>query len=69
MISVVFGACLLLARDGSVQPVLTWISIYALTNGLAMAGLALRLRGLRESIHTLAGSRPLAKAAGQSDAA
>jgi len=69
VISVVFGACLLLARDGSVQPVLTWISIYALTNGLAMAGLALRLRGLRESIHTLALPRPLAKAAGQSDAA
>lgn len=32
------------------------------------AGLALRLRGLRESIHTLAVSRPLAKAASQSEA-
>ena len=61
--SIAFALCLFLIRAGSVQPVLTWISIYALANGLAIAGLALRLRGLRESIHALAGSGTAAKTA------
>jgi uncharacterized membrane protein HdeD (DUF308 family) len=65
VISMVFAAYLFLTRGGSVQSVLTWISIYALTNGLAMTGLALRLRGLRESIHALAGPVTTARASGQ----
>ena len=52
--SMVFAACLFMARASGVQAVLTWISIYALANGLAIVGLALRLRSLRESIHALA---------------
>ena len=52
--SIVFGACLLLTGVGTVQTALTWIAIYALANGLALMGLALRLRRLRNSIHTLA---------------
>jgi hypothetical protein len=40
---------------GTVQTALTWIAIYALANGLALMGLALRLRRLKNSIHTLAG--------------
>jgi uncharacterized membrane protein HdeD (DUF308 family) len=62
--SIAFAACLLLTRVGTVPAALTWISIYALTNGLAMMGLSLRLRSLRNSVHTLAGTGPQAKAAG-----
>jgi len=67
VISMAFAACLFLTRTGSVQAVLTWISIYALANGLAMVGLALRLRGLRQSIHALAGPATIARPAGQAD--
>ena len=62
--SIAFAACLLLTRVGTVQAALTWIAIYALANGLALLGLALRLRRLKNSIHTLAGTAPRAKAAG-----
>jgi uncharacterized membrane protein HdeD (DUF308 family) len=62
--SIAFALCLFLARAESVQPILTWISIYALANGLAISGLALRLRGLQQSIHALAGAGMMAKAAG-----
>jgi uncharacterized membrane protein HdeD (DUF308 family) len=62
--SIAFAACLLLTRVATVQPALTWIAIYALANGLALLGLALRLRRLKNSIHTLAGTAPRAKAAG-----
>jgi uncharacterized membrane protein HdeD (DUF308 family) len=63
VISIAFAPCLLLANVGTVQPALTWISIYAFASGLAVIGLALRLRSLRNSIHALAGSRPAARAA------
>jgi uncharacterized membrane protein HdeD (DUF308 family) len=66
MISVAFAACLLVTRSDNVRGVLTWISIYALANGLAMMGLSLRLRGLRNSIHALAAPQPAAKAASPS---
>lgn len=56
--SIVFGVCLLLTHVGTVQTALTWIAIYALANGLALMGLALRLRRLRNSIHTLAMTNP-----------
>ena len=48
------------------QAALTWISLYALANGLAMIGLSLRLRSLRNSIHKLAELKPEAQAASQS---
>ena len=57
MISVAFGACLFVTRGGDIQSVLMWIAIYALANGLAIVGLALRLRRLRLEVHTLAGNR------------
>jgi uncharacterized membrane protein HdeD (DUF308 family) len=57
LISIAFAACLFLTRGGDVQSVLTWIAIYAVANGLAMAGLALRLRTLRHNVHALAGSQ------------
>jgi len=68
VISVVFATCLFLT-GGSIQTVLTWLSVYAAATGLSMAGLALRLRGLGKSIHALAEPRPVAKAAGQSSGA
>jgi uncharacterized membrane protein HdeD (DUF308 family) len=61
VISVAFAAVLLFIRGGDPHSVLTWISIYATASGLAMVGLAFRLRGLRNSIHGLAGP-PQAKA-------
>ncbi len=64
IISLVFGAVLFLTHVGSIAAALTWISLFALANGLAMIGLSLRLRSLRNSIHALAGTEPRAKAAG-----
>lgn len=55
--SIAFAACLLLTHVGTVQAALTLIAIYAFANGLALMGLALRLRRLRNSIHTLAGAK------------
>lgn len=66
VISVAFATCLLLAGVGTVPAALMWISIYAFANGLAMIGLALRLRSLRNSIHALAASKPAARAVRQS---
>lgn len=66
IVSVAFATSLLLTGVATVQAALTWISIYALANGLAVIGLALRLRSLRSSIHALAASKPVARAANQS---
>jgi uncharacterized membrane protein HdeD (DUF308 family) len=65
IISIAFAPCLLLANIGTVQAAMTWVSVYALVTGLAVIGLALRLRSLRNSIHALAGSKPAARAAAQ----
>jgi uncharacterized membrane protein HdeD (DUF308 family) len=65
IISIAFAPCLLLANIGTVQAAMTWVSVYALATGLAVIGLALRLRSLRNSIHALAGSKPAARAAAQ----
>jgi uncharacterized membrane protein HdeD (DUF308 family) len=65
VISIAFAPCLLLANVGTVESALTWISIYAFASGLAVIGLALRLRSLRNSIHALAGSKPTARTAAQ----
>ena len=62
----VFGAVLFLTRIRSIAAALTWISLFALANGLAMIGLSLRLRSLRNSIHKLAKLKPEAQAASQS---
>jgi uncharacterized membrane protein HdeD (DUF308 family) len=64
--SIAFAACLLLTHVGTVQVALTWIAIYAFANGLAMMGLSLRLRNLRNSAHSLAGPKPATDAASQS---
>ena len=66
IISLAFATGLFLTRVNSVAGTLTWISVYALANGLAMIGLALRLRKLKNSIHALAESKPVAQAASQS---
>ena len=55
VISVAFAALLLFIHGRDAHAVLIWISIYATASGLAMVGLAFRLRGLRNSIHALAG--------------
>ena len=65
VISIAFAPCLLLANVETVQSALTWISIYAFASGVAVIGLALRLRSLRNSIHALAGSKQAARAAAQ----
>jgi uncharacterized membrane protein HdeD (DUF308 family) len=67
IISIAFAPCLLLANIGTVQAAMTWVSVYALASGLAVIGLALRLRSLRNSIHALAGSKPAARAAAQTN--
>jgi len=54
VISVAFAALLLFIHGGDAHSVLIWISIYATASGLAMVGLAFRLRGVRDSIHALA---------------
>jgi uncharacterized membrane protein HdeD (DUF308 family) len=61
-ISAAFAVCLLLTGEADRQTILSWIAIYAAASGLAMAGLAFRLRKLRQSIHMLAGTRAVAKA-------
>lgn len=62
VISIAFAPCLLLTNVATVQSALTWISIYAFASGLAVIGLALRLRSLRNSIHALAGPKPATEA-------
>jgi uncharacterized membrane protein HdeD (DUF308 family) len=66
VISIAFAPCLLFSRVETVESTLTWISVYAFASGLAVIGLALRLRSLRNSIHALAGSKPAAHAVSQS---
>lgn len=66
IISLVFGAVLFLTHVGSIGAALTWISLFALANGLAMMGLSLRLRSLRNSIHKLAEPEPEAQAVSES---
>jgi uncharacterized membrane protein HdeD (DUF308 family) len=52
--SLAFSLYLFFAHSWQVPSLLNWIAAYAAANGLAMAGLALRLRSLRESVHHLA---------------
>jgi uncharacterized membrane protein HdeD (DUF308 family) len=66
IISLAFGAGLFLTRVSSIAAALTWISLFAFANGLAMLGLSLRLRRLRTSIHKLATLKPEAQAATKS---
>jgi len=63
IVSIIFAFCLFIPRDIDVQAALTWLSLYAGVNGLAMVGLAWRLRRLRESVHALATPGLAAKAA------
>ena len=62
LISAAFAVCLLLSGEANRQTVLSWIAVYAAAGGLAMAGLAFRLRKLWQSIHSLAGATVVAKA-------
>ena len=66
IISLAFATGLFLTRVNKVATALSWISLYALANGLAMIGLALRLRTLKNSIHELAESKPETQSASQS---
>lgn len=68
LISAAFAVCLLVVPDVDRHTVLLWIALYAAAGGIAMVGLALRLRGLRQSIHALAGAGA-AKAASRSNSA
>jgi uncharacterized membrane protein HdeD (DUF308 family) len=49
-----FFAYLMWSGVTEVRSILTWVGVYSLANGAAMAGLAFRLRSLRHSIHALA---------------
>lgn len=60
--SLAFSLYLFLAHSWEIPALLNWIAIYAAVNGLAMAGLAFRLRGLRESVHELAAPEHVAQA-------
>jgi uncharacterized membrane protein HdeD (DUF308 family) len=61
IVSIAFAAYLLLTHVARTGRFLSWISLYAGASGLAMTGLALRLRNLRQSIHALAGSAEAVK--------
>jgi uncharacterized membrane protein HdeD (DUF308 family) len=52
--SLAFAVFLLFGSLTEVSVVLNWTGGYALVNGAAMVGLALRLRGLRNSVHAMA---------------
>jgi uncharacterized membrane protein HdeD (DUF308 family) len=54
VVSLIFSAYLIVVAPRDIAAVLNWTGIYAFANGAAMVGLALRLRGLRNSVHTLA---------------
>lgn len=69
ILSMVFAGCLLLTHPEASQTVLTWISVYSLANGLAIAGLGLRLRGLRNKVHALAAAAVSEETKAQSGAA
>ena len=58
--SLAFSFYLFLSPPWAIPRLLNWIAIYAAVNGLAMAGLAFRLRGLRHSVHELAATEHLA---------
>jgi uncharacterized membrane protein HdeD (DUF308 family) len=62
LISVAFAVCLLLTPSEDRHTVLVWIALYAASGGLAMVGLAFRLRSLRQAVHVLAASSAAAKA-------
>lgn len=49
--SLLFSAFLFVSSSVEIPSLLNWIAVYAAANGLAMAGLAHRLHGLRHSIH------------------
>lgn len=53
LISVAFAVCLLLTPGEDRHTVLVWIAAYAGAGGLAMTGLALRLRSLRHAVHAV----------------
>jgi len=65
MASLLLSLYLLLARSWQAPALLVWIAIYAAVNGLAMTGLAMRLRGLRESVHHLAGAKQVVHSSAQ----
>lgn len=56
-ISVAFAICLLLTPGEDRHTVLVWIALYAGAGGLAIIGLAFRLRSLRQAVHALAAFR------------
>jgi uncharacterized membrane protein HdeD (DUF308 family) len=53
-VSLALAVFLLVVAPKDIAAVLNWTGAYAFTNGAAMVGLALRLRGLRHSVHELA---------------
>jgi uncharacterized membrane protein HdeD (DUF308 family) len=54
--SLLFAMYLLLGKAWQVPSLLVWIAVYAAANGLAIMGLAVKLRRLRASVHQLAHS-------------
>ena len=53
--SVCFGLYLFLFWTEEATGILLWLAVYAAFSGLAILGLAFRLRALRRSVHELAG--------------
>lgn len=56
--SIAFGAAFLVTRPEQPASILIWLGAYSGFSAICILGLALRLRGLRVSIHKLAGSEP-----------
>lgn len=63
------AALLLFMRNTDVQTVLRWVLSYAGGSGLAMLGIALRLRNLRQSVNALGSPHIVAKVHSQSSRA
>jgi uncharacterized membrane protein HdeD (DUF308 family) len=62
--SIAFAVWLTLNPSQEIPTLLDWVAFFAATNGIVMAGLAYRVRGLRHEIHELSSPDHLRKKAG-----
>lgn len=54
LVSILFSLFLFMTSAWEISGILTWVALYAIAGGIAMVGLALRLRGQQHLIHVIA---------------